>query len=99
MAQRKSDKLTFDKVENMIEESVLSLDEESECSEDEDFESIASNLPLSSEISEESSDEPHTETANRTSRKAHIGDRIPLLQVGPQGIILCMNSQAQNALR
>ena len=34
MAERKGDKLTLDKVENMIKESVLSLDEESECSEE-----------------------------------------------------------------
>ena len=32
MAEQKGDKLTLDKVENMIKESVLSLDEESECS-------------------------------------------------------------------
>ena len=44
MAKRKGDKLTLDEVENMIEEGVLNLDEESECSEDEDFEPIASNF-------------------------------------------------------
>ena len=55
--------------------NVLSLDEESEYSDDEDFEPIASNLPSSSESSKESSDdssekdnELHTETANRTGR-------------------------------
>ena len=46
MAKRKGNKLMLDKVENMIEKSVLSLDEESECSEDEDFEPIASHLHL-----------------------------------------------------
>ena len=73
MAKRKGDKVTLDKVENMIEESVLSLDEESECSEDEDFEPIVSNLPSLSKSSEESSDdssdednESRTETANWT---------------------------------
>ena len=73
MGKRKGDKLTLDKAINMIEESVLSLDEESECSEDEDFEAIASNLLSSSESVEESNDdgsdednEPHTETANLT---------------------------------
>ena len=51
----------------------MTPDEESECSEDEDFEPIASNLPSSSESSEESSNESsdednesHTETANWT---------------------------------
>ena len=75
MDKRKGDKLSLDEVENMIEEGVLSLDEESECSENEDFETIASNLLLSSESSKEStndsSDEdnvPQTKTANRTSR-------------------------------
>ena len=75
MAKRKGDKLTLDEVEDMIEEGVLSVDEESECSEDEDFEPVSSNLPSSSESSEESSDdssdednEPHTEIANRTGR-------------------------------
>ena len=74
-AKRKGDKLTLDKVENIIEESVLSPDEKLECSEDEDFEPIASNLSSSSESSEESIDdssdednEPHTETSNRTGR-------------------------------
>ena len=63
----------------MIEESVLSLDEESECSEDEDFEPIPNNLPSSSESSEESSDdssdadnEPHTDT--ELVGMTHIGD-------------------------
>ena len=57
----------------MTEEGVLSLDKEAECSEDEGFEPIATNLPSSSESSKESSDdssdednEPHTKTANRT---------------------------------
>ena len=75
MAKRKGDKLTLDEVEDMIEEGVLSVDEESECSEDEDFKPVSSNLPSSSESSEESSDdsfdediEPHTEIANRTGR-------------------------------
>ena len=75
MAKRKDDKLALAKVENMIEESVLSLGEESKCSEDKDFKPIASNLPSLSESSEESSDdnfdednELHTETANRTGR-------------------------------
>ena len=75
MAKRKDDKLTLDEVEDMIEEGVLSVDEESECSEDEDFEPVSSNLPSSSESSEESSDdssdednELHTEIANRTGR-------------------------------
>ena len=75
MDKRKGDKLTLDEVENMIEKDILSLDEESECSEDEDFEPIASNLLLSSESSKESSDgssdednEPHTKNANRTDR-------------------------------
>ena len=45
MAKRKGDKLTLDEVEDMIEEGVLSVDEESECSEDEDFEPVSSNLP------------------------------------------------------
>ena len=73
MDKRKGDKPTLDEVENMIEEGVLSLDEESECSEDEDFEPIVSNLLLSSESSKESSNgssdednEMHTKTANRT---------------------------------
>ena len=45
MAKRKGDKLTLDKVKNMIEESVLSLDEESECSKDEDLsQSLATYL-------------------------------------------------------
>ena len=57
IAKQKGDKLTFEKVENMIKETVLSLDEESECSENEDFEPIASNLPSSSDISEKSSDD------------------------------------------
>ena len=72
MAKRKGDKLTLDEVENMTKEGVLSLDKESECSEDEDFEPIACNLPSSSECSKESSDdssdednEPHSKTANR----------------------------------
>ena len=75
IANRKGDKLTLDEVENMIEVGVLSLDEKSECSEDEDFEPNASNLPSSSKSSKESSDdssdkdnEPHTKTANRTGR-------------------------------
>ena len=75
MAKRKGDKLTLDEVEDMTEEGVLSVDEESECSEDEDFEPVSSNLPSSSESSEESSDdssdednELHTEIANRTDR-------------------------------
>ena len=75
MAKRKGDKLTLDEVEDMIEEGVLSVDEESECSEDEDFEPVSSNLPSSSESSEESSDnsfdednEPHAEIANQTGR-------------------------------
>ena len=75
MAKRKGDKLTLDEVEDMIEEGVLSVDEESECSEDEDFEPVSSNLPSSSESSVESSDdssdednELHTEIANRTGR-------------------------------
>ena len=73
MDKRKDDKLTLDEVENMTEKSVLSLDEESECSQDEDFEPIASNLPSSSESSKKSNDdssdednEPHIKTANRT---------------------------------
>ena len=53
MAKRKGDKLTLDEVEDMIEEGVLSVDEESECSEDEDFEPVSSNLPSSSESSEQ----------------------------------------------
>ena len=59
----------------MIEESVLSLNEGSECSEDKDFEPIASSVSSLSESSQESSDhscdednEPHTETANWTGR-------------------------------
>ena len=56
MAKRKDDKLTLDEVENMIREGALRLDKESECSEDEDFEPIASNLPSSSESSKETSD-------------------------------------------
>ena len=75
MDKRKGDKLTLDEVENMIEEGVLSLDEESECSENKDFDPIASNLLLSSESSKESTNdssdednEPHTKTTNRTSR-------------------------------
>ena len=105
MDKRKVDKPTLDEVENMIEEGVLSLDEESECSEDEDFEPIASNLLLSSESSKESSDysfdeddEPHTKTANRTGRNGTYWRSDTLLQVEPRGIILCMNSQAQNEL-
>ena len=53
MDKRKVDRLTLDEVENRIEEGVLSLDKESECSEDEDFEPIASNLLLLSESSKE----------------------------------------------
>ena len=75
MAKRKGNKLTLDEVENMIEVGVLSLDEKSEYSEDEDFEPNASNLPSSSKSSKESSDdssdkdnELHTKTANRTGR-------------------------------
>ena len=75
MGKRKDDKLTLDEEENMMEEGVLRLDEESECSVDEDIEPIASNLPSSSKSSKESSDdssdednEPHTKTANRTGR-------------------------------
>ena len=75
MAKRKDDKLTLDEEENMIGEGVLSLDKESKCSEDEDFEPIVSNLPSSSESSKESSDdssdednEPLTKTADRTGR-------------------------------
>ena len=75
MAKRKDDKLTLDDVENMIEENDLSLDEESECSEDENFDPIVINVPLSSESSKESSDdssdevnEPHTKTADRIGR-------------------------------
>ena len=75
MVKRKGDKLTVDEVENMIEEGVLSLDEKSECSENEDFEQIASNLPSSSESSKESSNnssdennELHPKTANRNGR-------------------------------
>ena len=45
MSKRKGEKLTLDEVEDMIEEGVLSVDEESECSEDEDFEPVSSNLP------------------------------------------------------
>ena len=89
MAKRKGDKLTLDKVENMIKESVLSLDEESECSVDEDFEPIASNLPSLSENSEESSDnnsdednKPHTDTADGTGRNGTYW-RSDTLQVGP----------------
>ena len=73
MAKRKGDKLTLEEVKDMIEEGVLSVDEESECSEDEDFEPVSSNLLSSSESSEESSDdsfdednEPYTEIANRS---------------------------------
>ena len=68
----------------MIEDSVLSLDEESECSKDEDFEPIAINLFLSLESSEESSNdssdegnELHTETVIELVALAHIGDWIP----------------------
>ena len=75
MAKRKGDKLTLDEVEDMIKEGVLSVDEESECLEDEDFEPVSSNLPSSFESLEESSDdssdednELHTEIANRTGR-------------------------------
>ena len=75
MAKRKGDKLTLDEVEDMIEEGVLSVGEESEYSENEDFEPVSSNLPSSSESSGESSDdgfdednEPHTEIVNRTGR-------------------------------
>ena len=105
MDKRKDDKLTLDEAENMIDEGVLSLDEESECSENEDFEPIASNSLLLSESSKESSDdssnennESHTKTANRTGRNGTYWRSDTLLQVEPRGIILCMNSQAQNEL-
>ena len=103
MAKRKDYELTLDEVENMIEEGVLSLDEESECSEDEDFEPIVNNLPLSSESLKEQAMTVLMKMVNRTQKlligliaMAHIEDRITLLQVEPRGIILCMNSQAQN---
>ena len=105
MAKRKGDKLTLDEVEDMIEEGVLSVDEESECSEDEDFEPVSSNLPSSSESSEESSDdrsdednELHTEIANRTGRNGTYwrSDTSPPSRT--PSIILCMNSQALNGL-
>ena len=105
MAKRKGDKLTLDEVEDMIEKGVLSVDEESECSEDEDFEPVSSNLPSSLRVQRNQAMTVLMKTMNRTQKSliglvamAHIGDRIPLLQVGPQGIILCMNSQALNGL-
>ena len=57
MAKRKVGNVKLDKVEDMIEEGVLSVDEESKCSEDEDYEPVSSNLPSSFENSEKSSDE------------------------------------------
>ena len=106
MAKRKGDKLTLDEVEDMIEEGVLSVDEESECSEDEDF--LSQSLAICLHRLRVQRNQAMTvlmKTMNCTQKSliglvamAHIGDRIPLLQVGPQGIILCMNSQALNGL-
>ena len=44
MATRKTDYLTLDEVEDTIDQGVLSLDEDSECSKDKDFEPTADNL-------------------------------------------------------
>ena len=75
MTKQNAQYLTLDEVEHMIDQGVLSFDEDSECSEDEDFEPISNKLPFSSEGSEESSDEDfdednelHKETADRTCR-------------------------------
>ena len=48
MAKRKTDYLRLDE-EDAINHGVLSLDEDSECSEDEDFETTTDNLPSSSQ--------------------------------------------------
>ena len=72
MTKQNAEYLTLDKIKDMIDLGVLSLDKDLECSEDEDFEPIANNKPYSSEVLGESSDgdsdkdnELHRGTADR----------------------------------
>ena len=63
MDKQKTYHLMLHKGKNVINQGVLSLDENSECSEDEDFDPTADSLPLSSESSEESSKDDSNEDA------------------------------------
>ena len=105
MAKRKGDKLTLDEVEDMIEEGVLSVDEESEFQR---MKILSQSLAICLHRLRVQRNQAMTvlmNTMNCTQKSliglvamAHIGDRILLLQIGPQGIILCMNSQNLNGL-
>ena len=97
--------LTLHQVEDTSNQGILSPDKDSACSEDDDFEPIANNLPSSSEGSEKSSDEVsdednerYRETANRTDHDGTYWNVDPPSPRRTTRYIILRERPAQNVL-